>query len=74
MNLLSNDERILGQEFIDQGFIIREATDKDALNKIQKFAIDMLIKKGGDSLNNTHECIGINELNNLNQYFIKKCG
>jgi len=65
MDFLSKNEKILGQEFIDQGFIIREATDKDALNKIQKFAIDMLSRKGGDSLNNTHKNIGIKELNDF---------
>ena len=65
MDFLSKNEKILENEFINQGFIIREAASKGALNKIQKFAIDMLIKKGGDSLNNAHECIGINELNDF---------
>ena len=72
MNFLSNDERILGQEFIDQGYIIRDVANKDALNKIHKFANDMLSKKGGDSLNNTHDSIGINELNDFRLNVIKE--
>jgi len=65
MDFLSKDEKVLEKEFIDQGCIIREAANKDALNKIQKFVIDMLSKKGCDSLDNTHECISSNELNDL---------
>ena len=42
MDFLSKDEKILEKEFMDQGYIIREAANKDALKKIQKFAIDML--------------------------------
>ncbi len=72
MNFLSKDEKILGQEFIDQGYIIREVANNDALNKIHKFANDMLSRKGGDSLNNTHESIGINELNDFRLNVIKE--
>ena len=59
MDFLSKNEKILENEFIDQGFIIREAANKDALNKIQKFAIDMLSRKGGDSLDHAHKNISI---------------
>ena len=62
MDFLSKDEKILEKEFLDQGYIIREVANKDALKKIQKFAIDMLSRKGGDSLDNTHTSISINEL------------
>ena len=55
MDFLSKNEKILANEFIDQGFIVREAANKDALNKIQKFVIDMLSKKGGNSLDNAHK-------------------
>jgi len=65
MDFLSKNEKILENEFIEQGFIIREVANKDALTKIQKFAIDMLSKKGGDSLNNTHKNIVITELNDF---------
>ena len=65
MDFLSTNEKILANEFIDQGFIVREAANKDALIKIQKFAIDMLSKKGGNSLDNTHRNIDIKELNDF---------
>ena len=72
MDFLSKDEKVLEKEFIDQGCIIREAANKDALNKIQKFVIDMLSKKGCDSLDNTHECISSNELNDFRLEVIKE--
>jgi len=65
MNFLSKNEKILEKEFIDQGFIIREVANKDALNKIHKLAVKILSKKGGDSLDNTHKNIDINELNDF---------
>jgi sporadic carbohydrate cluster 2OG-Fe(II) oxygenase len=65
MDFLSKKEKEIEKEFINQGFIIRESANKDALNKIQKFALEMLSRKGGNSLNNTHEIIRINELNNF---------
>ena len=46
MDFLSKNEKILEDEFTDQGFIIREVASKDALNKIQNFAIDMLSERG----------------------------
>ena len=65
MDFLSKNEKILEKEFIDQGFIIREVANQDALKKIQKFAIDMLTKKGGNLLDHTHEFIDIEELNDF---------
>ena len=55
MDFLSTNEKILANEFIDQGFIVREAANKDALNKIQKFVIDMLSKKGGNLLDKSYK-------------------
>ena len=63
MDFLSKKEKILEEEFTNQGFIIREAADKNALNKIQKFAIDLLSKRGGKSLDQTHEIVDYGELN-----------
>jgi sporadic carbohydrate cluster 2OG-Fe(II) oxygenase len=71
MNFLSNDEKILEKEFIDQGYIIRDVANKDALGKIQKFTIEKLSRKGGDSLDKTHESISINELNTFRLEVIK---
>ena len=65
MDFLSKDEKVLEKEFIDQGFIIREAANKDALNKIQKFVVDMLSRKGCDSLDSAHESISSSELNDF---------
>ena len=72
MDFFSKNEKVLENEFIDQGFIIREAANKDALKKIQKFAIDILSRKGGNSLDNAHKYIGINELNDFRLDVIKK--
>jgi sporadic carbohydrate cluster 2OG-Fe(II) oxygenase len=72
MDFLSKNEKILENEFIKQGFIIREVANKDALNKIQKFAIELLIRKGGDSLDNTHNDVSINELNDFRLDVIKE--
>jgi sporadic carbohydrate cluster 2OG-Fe(II) oxygenase len=72
MDFLSEDEKILEKEFMDQGYIIREAANKDALNKINKFVIDMLRRKGGDSLDNTHESISISKLNAFRLEVIKE--
>ena len=44
MDFLSKDDKVLEKEFIEQGYIIREAANKDALDKIQKFVINMLSK------------------------------
>jgi sporadic carbohydrate cluster 2OG-Fe(II) oxygenase len=71
MDFLSPDEKILEKEFTDQGYIIREVASKDALCKINKFAIDMLSREGGDLLDKTHESISINKLNNFRLEVIK---
>ena len=72
MDFLSKDEKILGKEFIDQGYIIRPVANKDALDKIQKFAVDKLSKKGNDSLDKTHKSISIGELNTFRLEVIKE--
>jgi len=71
MDFLSNDEKILEKEFIDQGYIIRDVANKGALGKIQKFTSEKLSRKGGDSLDKTHESISINELNTFRLEVIK---
>jgi len=72
MDFLSKNEKILEDEFTNQGFIIREAASKEALNKIQNFVIDMLTERGGSSLDSTHEIIDINELNDFRLEVINK--
>ena len=72
MDFLSKDEKILGKEFIDQGYIIRPVANKDALDKIRKFAVDKLSKKGNGSLDKTHESISIRELNTFRLEVIKE--
>ena len=72
MDFLLKDEKILEKEFIDQGFIIRPVSNKDALDKIQKFAIDKLSKKGNDSLDKTHESVSVDELNTFRLEVIKE--
>ena len=72
MDFLSKDEKMLGQEFIDQGYIIRDVANNVALTKIHKCANDILSRKGGNSLNNTHESININELNDFRLNAIKE--
>ena len=72
MDFLSKDEKILGKEFIDQGYIIRPVANKDALDKIRKFAVDKLSKKGNGSLDKTHESISIGELNTFRLEVIKE--
>jgi len=72
MDFLSKNEKALENEFMNQGFIIREVANKDALNKIQKFAIDMLSRKTGDTLDNAHKSISINELNDFRLDVIKE--
>ena len=45
MDFLSKSEKILENEFIKQGFIIREVASKQALDKIHKFANNINIEK-----------------------------
>jgi hypothetical protein len=72
MDFLSKDEKILEKEFIDQGYIIREVANKDALDKIQKFVINKLSRKGNDSLDKTHESVSVDELNTFRLEVIKE--
>jgi sporadic carbohydrate cluster 2OG-Fe(II) oxygenase len=72
MNFLSKNEKILESEFLDQGYIIREAANKDALEKIKKFVTDMLTKKGSGSLDSAHNIISINKLNDFRLDLIKE--
>ena len=72
MDFLSKKEKNLAKEFVNQGFIIRDVADKDALYKIQKLVIKMLSLKGNNSLDSAHEIININELNDFRLDVIKK--
>ena len=72
MDFSSQEDKKIEKEFIEQGYIIRPVANKDALDKIQKFAVDKLSKKGNDSLNKTHESISIEELNTFRLEVIKE--
>ena len=72
MDFSSQKDKKIEKEFIEQGYIIRPVANKDALDKIQKFAVDKLSKKGNDSLNKTHESISIEELNIFRLEVIKE--
>ena len=65
MDFLSKDEKKLEKEFIEKGYIIREVANKEALSKIKKFAIELLSKKGAQSLDKTHDFVTDKELNNF---------
>lgn len=60
MDFSSQEDKKIEKEFIEQGYIIRPVADKDALDKIKKFALRKLSNK---SLDKTHESVSINELN-----------
>jgi len=51
MDFLSQEDKEIEREFIDQGYIIRPVADKGALDKIKKFALSKL---PGNNLNKTH--------------------
>jgi sporadic carbohydrate cluster 2OG-Fe(II) oxygenase len=72
MDFLSQEDKKVEKEFIEQGYVIRPVANKDALDKIQKFATDKLTKKGNDSLDKTHENISIEELNTFRLEVIKE--
>ena len=69
MDFLSKDEKILGKEFIDQGYIIRPVANKGALDKIKKFALSKIPDK---SLDKVHESVSIKELNTFRLDVIKQ--
>ena len=72
MDFLSPEEKMLEREFLSQGFIVRNVANIESLKKIQKFAIDMLSKKGCDSLNKAHENISVSQLNDFRLDVIKE--
>ena len=72
MDFLSKNEKKLENEFTNQGLIIREVADKNALNKIQQFVFDMLSERGGEYLDSAPEVIDINDLNNFRLEVINK--
>ena len=69
MDFLSQEDKKIEKEFIEQGYIIRPVADKDALDKIKKFALRKLSNK---SLDKTHESVSINELNTFRLDVIKE--
>jgi len=72
MDFLSKEEKILGQEFEDQGYIIRKVADIELLNKIKKFATNILSVHGESSLNDTHKSVEIDKLNSFRLESIQK--
>jgi sporadic carbohydrate cluster 2OG-Fe(II) oxygenase len=69
MDFSSQEDKKIEKEFIEQGYIIRPVADKDALDKIKKFALRKLSNK---SLDKTHESVSINELNTFRLEVIKE--
>ena len=69
MDFSSQEDKKIEKEFIEQGYIIRPVADKDALDKIKKFALRKLSNK---SLDKTHESVSINELNTFRLDVIKE--
>jgi len=68
MDFSSQEDKKIEKEFIEQGYIIRPVADKDALDKIKKFALrklsnDTFCTKGfmliNKSLNVNEICIAI---------------
>lgn len=60
MDFLSLEDKKVEQEFVEQGYVIRPVADKDALDKIKKFALGKLFDK---DLNQAHEIVSIDKLN-----------
>jgi len=69
MDFLSQEDKKIEKEFIEQGYIIRPVPDKDALDKIKKF---VLSKLPDISLDQAHESVSINELNAFRLDVIKE--
>ena len=69
MDFSSQEDKKIEKEFTEQGYIIRPVADKDALDKIKKFALRKLSNK---SLDKTHESVSINELNTFRLDVIKE--
>lgn len=72
MDFLSEKDRILGREFIEQGYIIRSVADKVALNKIQKFILSKLPEGSDNSLDKVHQNVDIDELNTFRLKIIQE--
>ena len=60
MDFLSQKDKEIEREFIDQGYIIRPVADKGTLDKIKKFALSKLSDK---NLDKTHEVLSVTDLN-----------
>jgi len=68
MDFLSQEDKEIEKEFIEQGYVIRPVADKGALDKIKKFALSKL---PGNNLNKTHEMLNVSDLNNFRLDVIK---
>ena len=74
---LSKEDELLGEEFIQRGYVIRPVSDLDALKKIEETvsgAIESFTQKPHENmlnwLNNTHKHISIQELNTFRIHVI----
>jgi len=69
MDFLSQEDKKVEKEFIEQGYVIRPVANKGALDKIKKFALSKISDK---SLDRVHESVSINELNTFRLDVIKQ--
>jgi sporadic carbohydrate cluster 2OG-Fe(II) oxygenase len=69
MDFLSQEDKRVEQEFVEQGYVIRPVADKDALDKIKTFASKKIL---GNNLDKTHKSISIDKLNTFRLEVIKE--
>ena len=78
-NFLNNSEKLISDEFIQKGYIIKDASNFTTLNILQDILVEQSSKIIGKSLdlnnidwlNNIHEMIEVNQLNNFRLQLIE---
>ena len=78
-NFIDKNEQLICNEFIDNGFIVKEASNITSLNILQEFLVEQSSKilfKNHDSsnkawLNNIHKIIEVDQLNDFRLHLIQ---